>query len=79
MYTYLQAKEHLETLILMCTHKNLYLSCVRTYLRAADVDVISKTRAQDFKDHNRIIEILDLQARAEDAIANFLTGRGADA
>lgn len=78
MYTYLQAKEHLETLISMCSHKNLYLTCVREYLRAAETNIIGQTRAQDFKDYSRIIEILDLQSRAESAIAGFLTGRGAD-
>lgn len=77
--TYIQARDHLQAIIEMCTRENLYLACVREYLRNVNVDVIHGVRAQEFKKHEKIIEILDLQSKAEDRVRNFLVGQVFDA
>lgn len=73
--TYLQAKEHLEAVMKLASVKNQYLSCVRAYLRNVNIDVLHTIRAQELINHERIINIIDLQDRAERAVTAYLSGQ----
>lgn len=74
MHTFLQAKEHLEAVIKLACPENRYLSCVREYLSCVELNMMSLIRAQEVRTTERLIEILDLQTKAEHQVRLFLVG-----
>lgn len=74
MFTFLQAKEHLDAIISMSRAENRYLSCIREYLHNVDLDIVSRVRAQELKNTDKLIELLDLQSKAETSVRSYLLG-----
>lgn len=74
MLTLNQAMTHLNDVMKLAKVENNFLSCVHTYLRGVDLDVLSQVRADQFTSHNDIASLLDLQKRAENQVDRFLRG-----
>lgn len=74
MLTLNQATTHLNGVMKLAKVENNFLSCVHTYLRGVELDVLSQVCADQFTDHNDIANLLDLQKRVEDQVDRFLRG-----
>lgn len=74
MLTLNQATTHLNGVMKLAKVENNFLSCVHTYLRGVELDVLSQVRADQFTDHNDIANLSDLQKRVEDQVDRFLRG-----
>lgn len=74
MLTLNQATSHLNGVMKMARVENNFLSCVHTYLRGVELDVLSQVRADQFTNHNDIAVLLDLQKRVEIQVDHFLRG-----
>lgn len=74
MLTLNQAITHLNGVMKLAKVENNFLSCVHTYLRGVELDVLSQVRADQFTDHNDIASLLDLQKRVENQVDRFLRG-----
>lgn len=74
MLTYNQAMTHLNGIMKLAKVENNFLSCVHTYLRSVETDVLSQVRADQFTTHNDIAILLDLQKRVGDQVDRFLRG-----
>lgn len=74
MLTLNQAMTHLNGVMKLAKVENNFLSCIHTYLRGVDLDVLSQVRADQFTSHNDIASLLDLQKRAENQVDRFLRG-----
>lgn len=68
-----QAKMHLAGLRKLAIEENKYLACVRSYLMAAEVDIISKVRADQFSTHSDIRDLYDEVNQIEKLVTSFLT------
>lgn len=69
-----QAKLHLNGLKKLAVAENQFLSCVHSYLRNAETEVLPLVRADQFTTHVEIAELLDLQKRTEQQVEAFLLG-----
>lgn len=74
MLTLNQATSHLNAIAKLAKVENNFLSCVHTYLRSVEIDVLSQVRADQFTSHNDIAVFLDLQKRVENQVDRFLRG-----
>lgn len=68
------AVAHLDAIAKLAVIENSFLSCVHTYLRSVETDVLPLVRADWFKTHNDIAVLLDKQKRAEQLVDKFLRG-----
>lgn len=74
MLTLNQATTHLNGVMKLAKVENNFLSCVHTYLRGVEFDILSQVRADQFTDHSDIANLLDLQKRVEEQVDRFLRG-----
>lgn len=72
--TLLQARAHLNGLQKLAVSENQFLACVHTYLRDAEWSVHHAVPASEFKDHNAIRELLELEQQTTKRIEGFLAG-----
>lgn len=72
MLTKTQAKRHLNGILSLITEENIYLSCVRTYLRNVEVDVLSQLRCEAVT-LTDLQELLQLQETVSRAVRLFLS------
>lgn len=75
MLTYTQAIAHLQQIRHFAVEKNAYLSCVRTLLRNAKVDILSDVRLDNIKTTDQLIKLLDEIKRTEMAVDKFLEAK----
>lgn len=68
-----QAKMHLAGLRKLAVEENKYLACVRSYLMAAEVDIVGAVRADQFSSHSDIRDLYDEVDRTEKLVTSFLT------
>lgn len=74
MLTLNQATAHLNGVLKLAKLENNFLSCVHTYLRNVDIDVVSHVRADQFTSHSDIADLLELQKTVEARVDLFLRG-----
>lgn len=75
MVTYAQAVAHLKQIRSFADDKNAYLSCVRTLLRNAKVDLLNEVRLDTIKDTDQLITLLDEIKQTEMAVDKFLEAK----
>lgn len=68
------AVAHLDAIAKLAVIENSFLSCVHTYLRNVETDILPLVRADCFKSHNDIAVLLDKQKRVELLVDKFLRG-----
>lgn len=68
------AVAHLDAIAKFAVIQNSFLSCVHTYLRNVEIDVLPLVRADCFKSHNDIATLLDKQKFVESLVDKFLRG-----
>lgn len=69
-----QAKQHLASLRRLAIIENQYLSCVHTYLRSVEIDVLANVRADQFASHDAIADLIDEINRTSRQVDNYLRG-----
>lgn len=72
--TYNAAWQHLEGVAKLSIEENRYLSCVHTYLRSAELDVVGVVRADTVKHYDDLRKLIELQRRVSDQVDRFLRG-----
>lgn len=65
---------HLDAIAKLAVLENSFLSCIHTYLRNVETDVLPLVRADCFKSHNDIAVLLDKQKCVESLVDKFLRG-----
>lgn len=68
------AVAHLDAIAKLAVIENSFLSCVHTYLRNVETDVLPLVRADCFKSHSDIAFLLEQQKRVELLVDKFLRG-----
>lgn len=68
------ANAHLDAISNLAVEQNSFLSCVHTYLRNVETDVLSLVRADCFKTHEDIANLLSKQKRVDLQVDKFLRG-----
>lgn len=68
------ALKHLEGVAKLAVPENAYLSCVHTYLRDVDLDVVDKVRADSIASHVELSQLVDKQRVVKDQVDRFLRG-----
>lgn len=68
------AMKHLEGVAKLAVPENAYLSCVHTYLRSVELDVVDKVRADSIASHVELRQLVDKQRVVNDQVDRFLRG-----
>ncbi len=74
MITLNQARSHLAGLRHLAVAENIHLSCVRSYLRDVEVDVIGLVKADSVKDYKQLVDLYDDVAKTRQHIDLFMRG-----
>lgn len=74
MLTLNQAKQHLLGISKLACVENRYLSCVHSYLRTVEVDVLEYVRGDQFTSHDQIADLIHHIGQVQKQVDSYLRG-----